>query len=322
MSVDETPPDAAGLRLGVLPSPQFTTWPELQRVATVVDEAGIDELWVSDHLLPPYGRPVGPIFEAFTTLAAWAATTRRVTLGPMVAANRFRPPALLAKQITGIDHVSGGRAVLGLGAGWFEHQHRAFGVPFGTIGERLDALEAACRGARHAAPRRPGRAGRATEPPPPVQHHLPLLVGASGERRGLRLVAQHADVWNTPGPLADVSRSSTCCTAGASRSAATRPGSSWSTTSGRCCCATAPTPPRGARRSGSASTPPASTGSPGRRAGRRGARPLRRARLPQLLRRPAGALRRRDDPPPRRRGRAAARRSALPVRHAHHVPGG
>src|SRR5207245_2386700 len=94
--------------------PQFTTWPQLEAVAREADEAGIDELWVSDHLLAPYGRSDGDVFEAFTTLAAWATATRRVTLGTMVAANRFRAPTLLAKMITAIDHISDGRAVLGL----------------------------------------------------------------------------------------------------------------------------------------------------------------------------------------------------------------
>ena len=192
----------AGIRVGLMPSPQFTTWEQLEAVAVLADQAGIDELWMPDHLLAPYGREDGDVFEAFTTLAAWAAVTRRATLGTMVSANRFRAPTLLAKMITGIDHISGGRAILGLGAGWFEREHRAFGFPFGTIGERLDALEAALpvvRSMLHGEPA--GVPGAPPNRPAPLQRHLPLLVGASGERRGLRLVAEHADVWNTPGPL-------------------------------------------------------------------------------------------------------------------------
>ena len=94
--------------------------------------SGYDALWSWDHLLPQHGPPDGPIFEGMMTLAAWSSVTSRVRLGLMVGANTFRNPALMVKMVTTLDHMSGGRSVLGLGAGWFEDEHRAYGLPFGA----------------------------------------------------------------------------------------------------------------------------------------------------------------------------------------------
>ena len=137
------------------------------------------------------------------TLAGWASVTTRARLGLMVAANTFRQPALLLKQITALDHMSAGRAVLGLGAGWFELEHRTFGIPFGgSVGMRLDWLEGSARRIRGLLDGNDG-AGRsdpndppAANLPPPLQRRLPLLIGGAGERRTLAIVARYADAWN------------------------------------------------------------------------------------------------------------------------------
>jgi alkanesulfonate monooxygenase SsuD/methylene tetrahydromethanopterin reductase-like flavin-dependent oxidoreductase (luciferase family) len=190
------------IKFGVLPSPQYTTWSDLRWVAETIDTLGLQGLWISDHLVPPYGSSTGPVFEAFTTLAAWSVVTRQVTLGTMVAAAGFRTPSLTAKMITMIDQLSNGRAVLGIGAGWFELEHRAFGFPFASVGERLDRLDEALTVIRPmlrgSLDNNPAPRGGDVPPnlPPPVQHRIPILIGSSGERKGLRLVAVHADIWN------------------------------------------------------------------------------------------------------------------------------
>jgi alkanesulfonate monooxygenase SsuD/methylene tetrahydromethanopterin reductase-like flavin-dependent oxidoreductase (luciferase family) len=146
------------LRIGALIWPQHTTWPALMEAGARADALGFDDLWVWDHLLPIQGNPSGPIFEPFMTLAGWAAATTHARLGPMVAANTFRNPALLVKMITTLDHMTAGRAILGIGAGWFEDEHRAFGLDFGAgTGERLDRLDEALRRTQDARNRRPVR---------------------------------------------------------------------------------------------------------------------------------------------------------------------
>src|SRR5262245_1744732 len=111
---------------------QATDWPELRSTAVLVDRLGYDHLWVTDHLLPIYGRDDMPVYEAWTALAALAGATEQVTLGPLVSPITFRNPALLSKMAVTLDHATGGRAILGLGAGWFEREHVAFGLGFGA----------------------------------------------------------------------------------------------------------------------------------------------------------------------------------------------
>src|SRR4029077_14080043 len=148
-------------------------------------------LWTWDHLYPIVGDPHGPMFEGYMTLAAWAALTKRVRLGLMVGANTFRNPALVAKMITTLDHISGGRAYLGLGGAWFETEHTAFGIPYGSSpGERLNWFDEAVeliRGMLHGEETSArGRFYHATyvrNVPPPLQKHLPILIGGSGEAK-------------------------------------------------------------------------------------------------------------------------------------------
>jgi alkanesulfonate monooxygenase SsuD/methylene tetrahydromethanopterin reductase-like flavin-dependent oxidoreductase (luciferase family) len=120
------------------------TWADLRDAALAAERAGWESLWIDDHLLADEGDPDDPKFEGWTTLAALAVLTTRVRLGLLVAANTFRPPGLTAKLATTLDHLSNGRAVLGLGGGWFEQEHEAFGIDFGAgFGERLDRLDEA-----------------------------------------------------------------------------------------------------------------------------------------------------------------------------------
>jgi alkanesulfonate monooxygenase SsuD/methylene tetrahydromethanopterin reductase-like flavin-dependent oxidoreductase (luciferase family) len=208
------PPGPASERVeaGVLAWSQYTTWARLMEVGAQADAAGYDVLWSWDHLLPIKGDADGPVFEAATTLAGWAAATRRVRLGLMVAANTFRPPALLAKITTTLDHMTGGRMVLGIGAGWFEPEHRAFDLAFGrSPGERLRWLDAAAERIRPLLGRddeAEGPAGGlpARHLPPPVQPRIPLLIGGAGERRTLAIVARYADAWNLGGTVEEAAR--------------------------------------------------------------------------------------------------------------------
>ena len=175
--------------------------------ATLADRLGYDHVWTSDHLYATVGDPHQPILDGWTVLAAWAALLPRTRLGLLVSANTFRHPAVVAKMATTIDHVSSGRAILGLGAGWFGLEHEAHGLPFGrSAGERLAWLDEAAAVIRplldgatvsHAGVRY--RFDSVRHAPRPVQPRLPLLIGGGGERRTLRTVAAYADVWNVFG---------------------------------------------------------------------------------------------------------------------------
>jgi len=196
------------LKVGILAWNQYTDWESFERTAIRVDELGYDSLWTWDHLYPIVGDPEGPIFEGWLTLAAWAERTEHVSLGLMVGANTFRNPALVAKMATTLDHVSRGRAVLGIGGAWFETEHIAYGLDFGSgFGERLDRLDEAVaimrgmlRGERPSG-RRVYATREVVNLPPPVQERLPILIGGGGERKTLRTVARYADGWNIGGDL-------------------------------------------------------------------------------------------------------------------------
>ena len=134
------------LRFGVLAWPQYTDWPSLVQIGRRVDALGYDALWTWDHPYPIRGDADGPSFEGYMTLAAWAGETERVTLGHMVTANPLRSPALLAKMVTTLDHMSRGRAILGIGAGWNIAEFVAFGVdPGSSMGARIDVCKSCVR---------------------------------------------------------------------------------------------------------------------------------------------------------------------------------
>ena len=195
-------------KLGVLLWNQATDWPAYEAAARRVDQLGYDSVWAWDHLYAIFGDPYQPIFEGYTTLAAWSKVTSRVRLGLLVGANTFRNPGVVAKMLTTIDHASGGRAIAGLGGAWMEPEHTATGIDFGSgFGQRLDwldeaagALQALFAGERVTSP--PGSHYQFDDLvmlPPPVQKRLPILIGGSGEKKTLRTVAKYADMWNAMG---------------------------------------------------------------------------------------------------------------------------
>jgi alkanesulfonate monooxygenase SsuD/methylene tetrahydromethanopterin reductase-like flavin-dependent oxidoreductase (luciferase family) len=192
---------------------QQTDWPAFRDAAIAADETGWDSVWTWDHLLAIFGPWEQPIFEGWSVLSALGPMTKRVRLGLMVGANTFRKPGLTAKLATTLDHVSGGRAVLGIGGAWFEREHEAFGIPdWGSgFGERLDRLDESVMLMRRLLDgERFSHTGRfytltdALCEPRPVQAHLPILVGGSGPRKTLRTTALRADAWNTSGTVDEV----------------------------------------------------------------------------------------------------------------------
>jgi F420-dependent oxidoreductase-like protein len=194
------------LRYGLKLS-QNATMEQYRAVWRIADEAGFDHCWCMDHFATLGGRDDGPIFEAWTLLAAMAATTSRTRIGCAVTGNTYRHPAVLAKAAVTVDHLSGGRLEFGIGAGWAENEHTMLGLPFGTAGDRADRLEEACQVIRSLwtqarasfAGQHYQLTGAVAEPKPVQQPHPPIWIGGAGRRRTLRIAAQHASVWNAPG---------------------------------------------------------------------------------------------------------------------------
>jgi len=196
------------LKLGLNLWSQATDWPRFLEVGRKAEELGYDHVWTWDHIYAIFGDPHQPIFEGYTALAALAQATERIRLGLFVGANTFRNPGLATKSLTTIDHISGGRAIMGIGGAWFEAEHRAFGLDFGgSPGQRLAWLAEAVPVMRAMLDGRPAispAGGRyafqdVRNEPPPLQKHLPLMIGGGGVRKTLRIVAQHADMWNAFG---------------------------------------------------------------------------------------------------------------------------
>ena len=205
------PDPKARLKLGANCWNQYSDWPSFLAAQQRADQLGYDSIWTWDHLYPIVGSADGPIFEGYMAMAAVATKTSRATVGLMVGANTFRNPALVAKMVTTLDHISGGRAILGIGAAWFETEHIAFGMPFGNSpGERLRWLAGALPiihgmldGTRPTAGEGSRYAAEAVlNLPPPSQPHVPILVGGSGLKVTLRLVAEYADACNIGGSAA------------------------------------------------------------------------------------------------------------------------
>ena len=203
------------MRFGAAFWVERTGWPELRTAVMRAEAAGFDDLWIDDHLLSDEGDWHDPKLEGWTTLAAVAAVTTHPRLGLLVSANTLRNPGLTVKLATTVDHVSGGRAILGIGAGWFEREHDAFGFDFGSgMGERLDRLvEAVPLMRRLLDGEQVTHEGRfyafrdAVCAPRPVQPHLPILIGGSGPRKTLPLIARSADLWNAYGTPEEVAAS-------------------------------------------------------------------------------------------------------------------
>lgn len=197
------------IRFGAQLWSQSSDWSSFRDAAVAAEHEGWDSIWTWDHLLAINGSWRQPIFEGWLSLAAWASVTSRARLGLMVGANTFRSPGHTAKLATTLDHISGGRAVLGIGGAWFEREHEALGIDFGSgFGERLDRLEESVALMRRLLDGETvDHAGRfyamheAALAPRPIQPRLPILVGGSGPRKTLLTVARHADVWNTNGTV-------------------------------------------------------------------------------------------------------------------------
>lgn len=195
---------------------QRTDWPDLREACLAVERAGWDSLWLDDHLLSDEADWADPKLEGWATLNAVASLTERVSLGLLVSSTTFRNPGLLAKLATTLDHVSDGRSVLGLGGGWFEREHDAFGIDFGAgFGERLDRLDEATMLVRRLVDgERVTHSGRfyamndALCEPRPVQARLPILIGGSGPTKTLRTTARYADLWNGYGDPALIAETS------------------------------------------------------------------------------------------------------------------
>ena len=178
------------VRVSAQLQPQHSEWPAMRQAWVEVEELGVDCLFNWDHFFPLRGEPEGKHFEALTVLGAMAEVTERVELGSLVICNAYRNPDYLADAHRTIDHISGGRAILGIGAGWFEKDFDEYGYEFGTVGTRLGLLE-------EAMPRIEARMAKLN--PGPVRQPLPILIGGGGVKRTLKLVAKYGNIWHSFG---------------------------------------------------------------------------------------------------------------------------
>jgi F420-dependent oxidoreductase-like protein len=193
------------IRFGIKTAPQHTTYADMLRVWQEADEEPLlEHAWLFDHFMPIVGDPTGPCLEGWSLLTALAALTRRLRVGLMVTGNTYRHPAVLANIAATVDIISGGRLDFGIGAGWNEREHHAYGIPLYPVAERIHRLGEACQMIRllwtEQAPSFEGNYYQLTEaycePKPLQKPHPPIVIGGSGEQLTLRVVARYADIWN------------------------------------------------------------------------------------------------------------------------------
>ena len=194
------------MRFGFWPNPR-SDYESTKILAQHAEATGWDGIWLADHFLPDEDALI-PVHESWITMAALARDVPRVRLGTLVAGNTYRHPAVLANMVATLDNLAGGRVVLGLGAGWQQNEHDAYGIDYGTVGSRLDRLEEACQvinglfnndhfnftGQHY-------QLKNAPLEPKPLQAKIPLMIGGGGEKRTMKIAAQFADEWNVWGDV-------------------------------------------------------------------------------------------------------------------------